>query len=148
MQDAIIFDTCLVKQRKVIQCFDGYATPEKKYEKIIELGRQLAPYPLEYRTPDYLVKGCQSAMYLHSQLVNGKIHFHAFSEALISAGLVALLLAVYHDEPPEAILSCPPRFLEELGISNILSPGRANGLASLFQRMKKEALVFYRLGAV
>ena len=119
--------------------------PRKKYEKIIELGRQLPAYPFEYKTPDRLVKGCQSAMYLHTQLVDGRIQFLAFSEALISSGLAALLLTVYNDESPEAILTCPPDFLEELGIHGSLSPGRSNGLASLFQRMKQEALNFLML---
>jgi cysteine desulfuration protein SufE len=134
--------SCLEKQQKVMKFFNECDTPAQKYEKMIEFGRQLPPYPAEFKTPDRLVNGCQSAMYLHTELVNGKIHFYAFSEALISAGLVALLLLVYNDESPETILSCPPRFLEELGIQNSLSPGRANGLASLFQRMKKEALYF------
>ncbi len=142
MQEVEIPSSYLAKQLNAIKFFHGCATSGQRYEKIIELGRQLAPYPIEFKTPDCLVKGCQSAMYLHAQLVNGKIHFRAFSEALISAGLAALLLAVYHDEPPEVVLFCPPRFLEELGIHNSLSPGRANGLASLFQRMKKEALDF------
>jgi cysteine desulfuration protein SufE len=142
MQKIEIPNSCLVKQQAVIKFFDGCTAFEQKYAKIIEMGRQLAPYPIEYRTSERLVKGCQSTMYLHAQLINGKVHFLAFSEALISAGLAALLIAVYHDELPEAILSHPPRFLEELGIHNNLSPGRANGLASLFHRMKKEALDF------
>jgi cysteine desulfuration protein SufE len=142
MIDHAIFASCLIKQHKVKLLFDGCTHPEQKYRKIIELGRRLAPYPAEFKTPEHLVKGCQSAMYLYSQLADGKVQFHAFSEALISAGLAALLLAVYHDESPDAILTCPPRFLEELGIQDTLSPGRSNGLASLFQRMKQEALNF------
>jgi cysteine desulfuration protein SufE len=142
MPDDTISGTCQAKQRQVKLLFEECITPEQKYEKIIALGRELAPYPLAFKTPDHLVKGCQSAMYLYSQLINGKMHFKAFSEALISAGLAALLIAVYDDESPEAILTCPPKFLEELGIHGNLSPGRSNGLASLFQRMKKEALDF------
>jgi cysteine desulfuration protein SufE len=143
MQDIVISDSFLAKQQRIKEIFNPCFTPEQKYEKIIELGRRLAPYPTEFKTSDYLVKGCQSAMYLYAQqLANGKIHFHAYSEALISAGLVALLFAVYNDESPEIILACPPRFLEDLGIHSSLSPGRSNGLASLFQRMKKEALDF------
>jgi cysteine desulfuration protein SufE len=125
--------------------FAACFTAAQKYEKIIELGRQLTPYPLELKTPDRLVKGCQSAMYLHVEMIDNKLFFQAHSEALISAGLAALLLKVYHGEPPEAILGCPPQFLEDLGIYGALSPGRANGLASLFQRMKQEALNFLML---
>ena len=140
MTNSLAFDSCLAKQRQVKQLFDGCSTPQQKYEKIIELGRALPPYPPEFKTPERLVKGCQSEMYLHTEHVSGKVRFQAHSEALISAGLAALLLAVYSDEPPHAILTCPPRFLDELGITGSLSPGRANGLASLFQRMKQDAL--------
>ncbi len=141
MQEAV-FETCQAKQHQAKLLFEGCATPQHKYEKIIELGRKLSPFPPELKTPERLVKGCQSAMYLSTQIVNGKIQFLAHSEALISAGLAALLLFVYNDESPETILACPPRFLDELGIHDSLSPGRSNGLASLFQRMKKEALDF------
>lgn len=145
MLNSTVFDSCLEKQQNAKLLFSGCDTPQQKYEKIIELGRQLPVYPFEYKTPDRLVKGCQSAMYLHAQLVDGKIQFQAFSEALISSGLAALLLIVYNDESPEAVLTCPPDFLEELGIHGSLSPGRSNGLASLFQRMKQEALNFLML---
>jgi cysteine desulfuration protein SufE len=142
MFDAAPLESCQAKQNKLIALFAGCATPQQKYEKIIEFGRQLPPYPPELKTPDRLVKGCQSEMYLHSAMHEGKIQFQTFSEALISSGLAALLLFVYHDEPPAAILTCPPRFLDELGIHESLSPGRSNGLSSLFLRMKKEALNF------
>lgn len=84
-------------------------------------------------------------MYLYANLEHGKVHYWAHSEALISAGLAALLIAVYDAEPPEVILQCPPLFLEELGIHQALSPSRANGLSSLFLKMKQEALQFYLL---
>lgn len=134
------FESCFAKQRQVKQLFDGLTSPQQKYEKIIELGRALPSYPTEFKTPERLVKGCQSEMYLHTTILNGKVQFQAHSEALISAGLAALLLAVYSDESPETILTSPPKFLEELGILGSLSPGRANGLASLYQRMKQDAL--------
>jgi cysteine desulfuration protein SufE len=142
MQSATLFDSCLTKQRRVIELFSGCLNSQMKYEKIIDLGRQLPPYPVDLKTADRLVKGCQSQMYLNAVLSNGKVHFTAYSEALISLGLAALLLAVYNDEPPEAVLSCPPSFLEKLGIHDSLSPSRSNGLDSFFLRMKKEALNF------
>lgn len=79
-------------------------------------------------------------MYLHSYLDNNKMHFSAYSEALISAGLAALLIAVYDGEGPEIVLKCPPLFLETIGIHSSLSPSRANGLSSLFLKMKQESL--------
>ena len=136
------FSSCLAKQAQVKLLFSTCTTAEKKYEKLIELGRTLPPFPEERKIPENLVKGCQSQMYVYSTYVTGKCFFQAHSEALISAGLVALLLLVYNEEPPEAILSCPPLFLEELQLHQSLSPSRSNGLASLLLRLKQEALKF------
>lgn len=140
MQNNHNFDTFLAKQMKLKAIFANCKDPMAKYEKIIELGRNSLGYPTELMTSEMLVKGCQSQMYLHSTFLEGKVYFQAHSEALISAGLAALMLAVYNEEAPEVILSCPPQFLEELGIHQSLSPGRSNGLASLYLRMKQEAL--------
>ena len=134
------FESCLHKQTLAKKIFDSCTTPEEKYQKIIELGKRLAPYPSINKTPEYLVKGCQSTMYLYSYLKEAKMHFKIYSEALISAGLAALLLSVYQEESPEVILKCPPLFLEEIGLHAALSPSRSNGLLSLFLRMKQEAL--------
>lgn len=135
-------DSCRCKQQALIQLFASCSSSQKKYEKIIELGRALPPYSDSLKTEDRLVRGCQSQMYLETSLTEGKIHFQCYSEALISAGLAALLIAAYQDEPPEAILSYPPDFLETIGIHAALSPSRSNGLASLFLRMKQSALNF------
>ncbi len=137
-----MFKTCLEKQQRIKTLFSNCCTPGQKYEKIIELGRSLPPYPLEFKTPEHLVKGCQSEMYLQAQFNDGKLQFTAHSEALVSAGLAALLLLIYNDEPPEAIIACAPAVLDELGISASLSPSRSNGLASLFQNMKRHAIKF------
>lgn len=142
MQNNISFDSCLSKQMRIRALFSECATPAAKYEKIIELGRTLPSFPLKLMTPENLVKGCQSQMYLSATHTNGKIYFQCYSEALISAGLAALLLGIYNEEAPESILSCPPQVLEELGIHQSLSPSRSNGLSSLFLRMKQEALNF------
>jgi cysteine desulfuration protein SufE len=142
MEDNIFFQSCMAKQQKIKEIFAHCSTPQMKYEKIIDLGRSLPPFPTALKTADRLVKGCQSQMYLATSFEEGKVQFQAQTDALISAGLAALLLAAYSDEPPVAILSCPPDFLEELGIHGSLSPSRSNGLSSLFLRMKQEALNF------
>jgi len=108
-------------------------SPEQKYEKIIEMGRALPPLPDAARVPENLVQGCQSEMYLETTFRDGRVYFNADSEALISKGLAALLIAVYSGEPPEALINEPPLFLKELGLS--LSPARSNGLASLYRKM-------------
>ena len=115
-------------------------TSEQKYQTIIELGRALSPLPIEFKTPDRIVKGCQSALYLHSFLKDGQLFFNASSEALISAGLAALLIAVYSGESPETVLKRPPDFLAEIGIPSALSLSRSNGLAHIHLRMKQDAL--------
>jgi cysteine desulfuration protein SufE len=137
------FQSCLNKQHALKSLFKECHNDEDKYKKIIHIGQQLSPYPPMRMTKEHTVHGCQSTMYLYTYLENARVRFHAHSEALISAGLAALLLTVYDDEPPEVILQCPPLFLEELGIKNALSPGRANGLSSLFLKMKQDALQFY-----
>ena len=127
-------------QQQVKELFLTCETSEDKYHKIMELGKKLPPYPEDLKTPDRVVKGCQSIVYLNATLKEGKVYFQVFSEALISAGLAELLLRVYSGQTPEYILNTPPTFLEELNIPAILSPGRANGLLSIHLRIKQEAL--------
>lgn len=136
------FESCLDKQKTMADLFKLCKTPEEKYQKIIELGKTLAPYPSIYKKSEYQVKGCQSIMYLYSSLKETKMHFEVYSEALISAGLAALLLSAYQEEPPEIILKCPPLFLEQINLHTALSPSRSNGLFSLLLHMKQEALKF------
>jgi cysteine desulfuration protein SufE len=86
------------------------------------------------------VPGCQSVLYLHTHFQDGKLFFAAHSEALISAGLAALLIAIYTDSSPETILLNPPVFLQEIGLLASLSPSRSNGFASIYHRMRQEAM--------
>lgn len=118
--------------------------PSKIYEKIIEIGRKLPSAPREIEIEANLVSGCQSIAYLSiAQTPEGLLSYRLQSEALISKGLGALLLAAYDNAPLELILLYPPLFIQELGLHKSLSPGRSNGLASLYARMKKEALRLY-----
>lgn len=135
-----MYETCLEKQARVKQKFGACNSEELKYEKLIELGKGLSGLPEEYKIPTNLVSGCQSMMYLHSDYRDGKVYFQGNSDALISAGLAAILIEVYSGETPEAILKCPPTFIEELGINASLTPSRANGLYSIHLHMKQKAL--------
>lgn len=134
--------SCLEKQQKVKDLFADCHAAEERYKKIIQLGVLLEPLPEAYQTEHYRVKGCQSLVYLHSWEENGKVFFHAASDALITKGLAYLLIAVYSGEEPEVILKCPPHFLEELQITHSLTPNRASGLYSMHLRMKQDALHF------
>jgi len=124
----------------VKQKFNSMGTPEEKYSYLIEIGRALPSYPPDLRTPDRIVPGCQSTLYLHACLKEDKLFFQSQSDALISQGLAALLIQVYSGLAPQIILLNPPLFLHELGIFASLSPHRSNGLASIYARMKQEAL--------
>lgn len=135
-----MYQNCLNKQEEIKKIFNACATTEERYKKIIAFGQQLQRMNPLYKTEENLVKGCQSVMYLHASHKNGKILFEADSDALISFGLAALLIAIYSDETPETILKCPPTCLDDLGLLASLSPSRANGLYSIHLKMKQEAL--------
>jgi cysteine desulfuration protein SufE len=135
-----MYMTCLDKQARIKELFALCQSQESKYQKIIEMGREQPHLSIEHKIPPNIVKGCQSTVYLRSYLEDGLVFFETESDALISAGLAALLVRVYSEETPEAILKCPPTYLEALGITASLTPSRANGLHSIHLKMKQEAL--------
>lgn len=135
-----MYESCQTKQNEVKALFSASPSETEKYEKIIALGRSLPKMDPQHKVPANIVKGCQSTVYLHAALKEGKVFYEVESDALISSGLAAILLLVYNGETPEVILKCPPAYLEELGISASLTPNRANGLYSIHLRMKQEAL--------
>jgi cysteine desulfuration protein SufE len=136
------FESCLQKQEAIKAIFNACSTPEARYQKIIELGRQLPAFNPSARIPANLVPGCQSVMYLEVTLQGDKVFLNADSDALISKGLAALLIAVYSEETPDTIAHCPPSFIKDIGLHNALSPARSNGLASLYHKMRQEALKY------
>src|SRR5665213_2106928 len=121
------------KRQHLEKLFFAKPTPEGKYELIIELGRKLPRMDSSFCSPENLIEGCQSLMYLKADYTEGKFHFEIFSEALISAGLAALLINYYQGESAETVLTHPPTFINDLGITASLSPGRSNGLSSLYR---------------
>lgn len=140
-----MYSSCLEKQQRMAALFGACSCSDTKFQKIIDLGRKLPRLDLEHKVPGNIVPGCQSTMYLHSQVNGDKIQFTVDSEALISAGLAAILIEVYSGESIETVLKCPPDFLDTLGIRASLTPSRANGLYSIHLRMKQEALKHYIL---
>lgn len=138
-----MFESCQQKQNEMKQVFADCKSTEEKYQKIIDLGRDNPAIPDPFKTGEFRVTGCQSLMFLHSELRDGLMYFEAEANALISNGLAVLLLRVYNGESPEAVLKCPPSYLEELEINSSLTPGRANGLASLYLRMQQDAIKLY-----
>lgn len=136
-------ENCLKKQDFLISRFSSLSTPKERYELLIDMGRDLRQGCYERTAlPQNLVQGCQSQVFLSASLTDGKIFFETYSEALISSGLVALLLFIYQGEEPEVLLTCPPLCLEKMGIYASLSPGRSNGLSNIYLRMKQLAIYF------
>lgn len=129
-----------VKQNFIIDSFKNLNSPEQVYDRLIELGQKAKAEPFSWKSSEYLVKGCQSQLYLYSYLQEGLVIFKAFSDALISMGLAQLLVQVYSGEKPEDILTTPPTFLDVLKIPSALTPNRANGLYHIHLKMKQEAL--------
>lgn len=135
------------KQKELLDLFSDCKTPEAVYEKIITLGKSLPPTPphlLEKKSENQLVKGCQSVVFIFSEIdLTEKIFYYINSDALISSGLASLLLFMYQGEKAEFILFCPPLFIQELKLNLTLSPGRSNGLSSMYSRMKQDALKLF-----
>ena len=134
------FPSCLHNQEELRLAFASLQKGEERYAKLIEFWRSRAPYPKGFLTSKYLVKGWQSSTYLRSTIKDRRMHFFARSDALISAGLAALLLAIYQGEAPETVIKCSPTVLKELNFASYLSPSRANGLSSLYLRMQQDAV--------
>ncbi len=135
------------KIEELRKVFTSNDSGEERYLRIIELGRTLSPYPDNLKTPKLQVSGCQSVLYLSSDFSDGLLYFRAHSDALISAGLAAILISVYSGEAPLEILKTPPIFLKELGILGSLSPSRSNGLANIHRRIKQDAILAIQLDA-
>lgn len=136
---------CLYKQKVLIDQLQPEIGEKELYQKIIQMGKELPPLHEGERIAANLLKGCQSQTYLVSELVilEGEakvLIFRAESDALISAGLAALLIQVYAGESPETVLTCPPTFLQRLRLDKLLTPNRANGLYSMHLKMKQQAL--------
>ncbi len=115
---------------------------EDRYKELIHLGRELLPYPEDKREDKYKVKGCQSQVWLYPEFKDGRVYFHADSDAVLVKGIVGLLVNVYSDATPDEILATKPEFLKEVGITEHLSMNRSNGLAAMMKQMQMYALVF------
>ncbi|MBI3508136.1 MAG: SufE family protein [Chlamydiia bacterium] len=130
------------KKVEAIQKIFQDLNAESRYKAMIEMGRKLTLLPPTQKIFANIVPGCQSILYLYSELREGKIYFHAFSEALISAGMAAILVQAYSGETPETILKISPDFLKTIGIEGSLTPNRSHGLYHIHLRMKQDALKF------
>ena len=127
------------KKEQVIENFSLYDEWLDKYEYLIELGKSLEAFPEDKKTEDRLIKGCQSRVWLDAELRDGRLYFQADSDAIITRGIISLLIGVYSGETPEAIAADDFGFVSEIGLKDNLSPTRANGLVSMIETIKKLA---------
>lgn len=131
------------KENEIIEEFALFGDDwEGKYEHLIELGKHLPLIEEKLKTEDKLIQGCQSRVWLNSELREGRMVFTADSDAIITKGMVALMVRVLSGETPEDVVKAPLAFVDRIGLKEHLSPTRANGLLSMIQRMKSDALRF------
>ena len=114
----------------------------ERYEHMISLGKSLPLIDPSLKTEDKLIKGCQSKVWLHSEINDGRVQFTADSDAIITKGIVAILVRVFSNQKPEAIVNADTHFIDEIGLKEHLSPTRANGLVSMLKQMKLYAIAY------
>lgn len=127
------------KEQQVIEDFAIYDEWLDKYEYIIDLGKNLSGYPQEKKTDEYLIKGCQSRVWLDYELRDGRIYFNADSDAIITKGIISLLIGIYSGASAAEILSSDFSVVEKIGLRENLSPTRANGLVSMIETIRRYA---------
>ena len=127
------------KKQSVIEDFQLYDEWLDKYEYLIELGKNLDPYPEELKTDEHLIKGCQSRVWLDCSLRDGRLYFTADSDAIITRGIISLLIGVYSGATPAEIAADDFAFVDTIGLRQNLSPTRAGGLASMIETIRRVA---------
>lgn len=126
-------------QQDIAEEFAFFSDWTERYQYLIDLGKQLAPFPDEYKTEEYRVHGCQSMVWLVPSGDAAKMHFQAASDSAIVSGLIALMLRVYSDRSAAEIVATEPLFIQRIGLAKHLSPTRSNGLAAMLVKVKEYA---------
>jgi cysteine desulfuration protein SufE len=127
-------------QDEIIEEFSFYNDWMEKYEHIIQLGKELPLIDAQYKTEDHLIRGCQSRVWLHADYKDGKVKFTADSDAIITKGLVGLMIHVLSEQSPKDIAAADIYFIDKIGLKSHLSPTRSNGLLSMLKQMKLYAV--------
>lgn len=130
-------------QDEIIEEFEFLTDWMDKYENIIQIGKELPMIDPEYKTDDHLIRGCQSRVWLHAEYKEGKVFFTADSDAIITKGLISLVVKVLSGQTPKSITDADLYFIAAIGLNSHLSPTRSNGLLSMVQQIKSYALAFH-----
>ncbi len=129
-------------QDEIIEEFTALDDWMDRYALLIELGESLELIEEKYKTPDTLIEGCQSRVWIYAEMRDGLVHFVAESDALIVKGIVSLLLRVLNDQTPQDIVNTDLYFISRIGLQEHLSPTRSNGLVAMIKQMKLYAMAF------
>ena len=129
-------------QNEIVDEFSMFEDWMERYEYMIELGKSLPLIDSNYKTDDNIIKGCQSKVWLHADFKRDKVIFTADSDAIITKGIVAILIRVFTNQTPQAILAANTDFIDAIGLKEHLSPTRANGLLSMIKQIKMYAIAY------
>ena len=130
------------KQDILIEEFEGLDDWMDRYSVIIDMGNSLPPIDEELKTPQHLIEGCQSRVWLNAELIDGHVHFTADSDAIIVKGIISMLIRVLNDHTPDEILDSDLYFIDKIGLAEHLSPTRSNGLLAMVKQIRAYALAF------
>jgi cysteine desulfuration protein SufE len=129
-------------QDEIVDEFAMFDEWDERYQYVIDLGKTLPLIKEDYKTDENVIKGCQSKVWLHGEQQDGRVVFTADSDAILTKGIIAILIRVFSNQKPEAILEADTAFIDEIGLKEHLSPTRANGLVSMIKQIKMYALAF------
>lgn len=129
-------------QDQIVEEFSIFDDWMDRYQQLIDIGNDLKPIPENKRTDQHLIKGCQSRVWVDAELKDGKVFFEADSDAIITKGIVALLVRVLNGQTPKDIIDADLYFIDKIGLKENLSPTRSNGLLAMIKQMKLYALAF------
>ena len=129
-------------QNDIIDEFSMFDDWEERYQYMIDLSKTLPLIDDNYKTEDNIIKGCQSKVWVHAELKNDKIIFTADSDAIITKGIIAILIRVFSNQRPKDIMEADTKFIDDIGLKEHLSPTRANGLVSMIKQLKMYAIAY------
>ena len=129
-------------QEEIIDEFSMFDDWEERYQYMIDLGKTLPLIEEKYRTDDNIIKGCQSKVWVHAELDDDKVVFTADSDAIITKGIIAILIRVFSNQHPKDIIEANTEFIDQIGLKEHLSPTRANGLVSMIKQLKMYAIAY------
>lgn len=129
-------------QEEIIDEFSMFDDWMQRYEYMIDLGKSLPLIDEQFKTDDYIIKGCQSKVWVHADMKDGHVAFTADSDAIITKGIIAILIRSFSGQSPQDILDADTSFIDEIGLKEHLSPTRANGLVSMIKQIKLYAVAY------